>query len=208
MCVGHLLVNRLVTKVLRRRVWRARGVTMTAMKLKSPATIDDLLKCPKDGRKYELVDGEILVSPAGFQHAQIVARIVHIIATFLEAHPMGQVCADNLGINFPNGNLRSPDVTFVRNEKVPVGKAAEAFAEFIPDLAVEVLSPPDSLKEVGEKIGEFLECGVPVVWLVDPERQTVTIYRSLSQTEQLSSKDIITAEPILPGFSCSVSRFF
>jgi Uma2 family endonuclease len=181
---------------------------MTAVKLKSPATIDDLLKCPKDGRKYELVDGKILVSPSGFRHAEIVVNIVHIIATFLEGHPIGKVCADNLGINLPNGNLRSPDVTFARNEKLPTGKAADAFAEFIPDLAVEVLSPHDSLKEVGEKIGEFLECGVPLVWLVDPERQTVTVYRSLSQTEQLSSNDIISAEPILPGFSCSISRFF
>jgi Uma2 family endonuclease len=181
---------------------------MTAMKLKSPATIDDLLQCPKDGRKYELVDGSIVVSPAGFYHAVIVGRIVHILATFLEENPIGQVCGDNLGINFPNGNLRSPDVTFVRNDKVPTGKAAEAFANFIPDLAVEVLSPHDSLKEVGEKIGEFLDCGVPLVWVVDPARETVTVYRSLSQTEQLHSKDIITAEGILPGFSSSVSRFF
>ena len=181
---------------------------MTTMKLMSPATIDDLRQCPKDGRKYELVDGEIVVSPAGFQHAQIVARIVHILATFLEANPVGQVCGDNLGIHFPNGNLRSPDVTFVRNDKVPAGKAAEAFAEFIPDLAVEVLSPQDSLKEVGEKIGEFLDCGVPLVWLVDPARRTVTIYRSLSQTEQLQSTDILTAEGILPGFNCPVSRIF
>ena len=180
---------------------------MTAMKLKSPATIDDLLQCPKDGRKYELVDGEIVVSPTGFKHGQVVVNIVHIIATFLETSPVGVVLADNVGINFPNGNLRSPDVTFVRNDKVPVGKAAEGFPNFIPDLAVEVLSPQDSLKEVGQKIGEFLECGVPVVWLVDPERETVTVYRSLSQTEQLSSKDLITAEA-LPGFSCPVSRFF
>jgi Uma2 family endonuclease len=181
---------------------------MTTVTLKSPATIDDLLRCPKDGRKYELVDGEILVSPAGFRHAEIVAQMVHIFATFLDAHPIGKVCGDNLGINLPNGNLRSPDVTFVRNDKVPTGKAAEAFAQFVPDLAVEVLSPNDSLKEVGRKIGEFLDCGVPVVWLVDPSRETVTIYRSLSQTEQLSSKDTIAEEAVLPGFSCLVSRFF
>ena len=180
---------------------------MMAMKLKSPATIDDLLRCPKDGSKYELVDGEIIVSPTGFRHAQVVWKIVHVIATFLETHPVGEVLGDNLGINFPNGNLRSPDITFVQNSHVPVGKQAEDFANFIPDLAVEVLSPQDSLKEVGQKIGEFLECGVPVVWLVDPQRETVTVYRSLSQTEQLASKDTITTE-VLPGFSCPVSRFF
>ena len=181
---------------------------MASMKLKSPATIEDLLQCPKDGRKYELVDGEILVSPTGFRHARIVINVVHIIATFLDDSPVGKVFADSLGITFPNGNLRSPDVTFVRNEKLPPGEAPEGFAEFIPDLAVEVLSPHDSLREVGQKIGEFLECGVPLVWLVDPAHKTVTVYRSLSQTAQLGSTDTITGEPVLPGFSCLVSRFF
>jgi Uma2 family endonuclease len=181
---------------------------MASMKLKGPATIDDLMQCPKDGRKYELVDGEILVSPTGFRHAEIVNKIVHIVATFLDDFPVGKVLGDNLGIIFPNGNLRSPDVTFVRNEKLPPGKSREGFAEFIPDLAVEVLSPHDSPKEVGQKIGEFLEFGVPLVWLVDPARETVTIYRSLSLTEQLGSTDTITAEPVLPGFTCLVSRFF
>ena len=181
---------------------------MTTMKLNGPATLDDLLQCPQDGRKYELVDGEIVVSPAGFHHAEIVIKIVRIIATFLDEFPIGRVLGDNLGISFPNGNLRSPDVTFVSHAKLPAAESPEGFGEFIPDLAVEVLSPHDSLKDVGQKIGEFLECGVPLVWLVDPSRQSVTVYRSLSQTEQLSSADIITGEPVLPGFSCSVSRFF
>ena len=188
--------------------WMRFGDTMTTMKVQGPATLDDLLQCPKDGRKYELVDGKIVVSPAGFHHAEIVIKIAYIIATFLDASPIGRVLGDNLGISFPNGNLRSPDVTFVSYEKLPAGESPEGFGQFIPDLAVEVLSPHDSLRHIGQKIGEFLESGVPLVWLVDPSRKTVTVYRSLSQTEQLSSVDILTAEPVLPGFSCLVSRFF
>ena len=99
-------------------------------------------------------------------------------------------------------------MTFVRSEKLPGGKSPDSFGEFIPDLAVEVLYPYDSLKEVGRKIGEFLECSVPLVWLVDPAHQTVTVYRSLSDTAQYSAQDVITAEPALPGFSCPVSQFF
>ena len=181
---------------------------MTLMKLKGQATIEDLLRCPQDGRKYELVNGEILVSPAGVRHAEIATRIAYIVATFLERSPLGKIYGDNLGLYLPNGNLRSPDVTFVRSDKLPGGKSPDTFGEFIPDLAVEVLSPHDSLKEVGQKIGEFLECGVPLVWLVDPAHETVTVYRSLSDTEQYSAQDVITAEPPLPGFSCPVSQFF
>ena len=180
---------------------------MTPVKT-SKATVEDLMRMPKDGRIYELVDGEILVSPAGMRHSEIAARILSIIATYLDQHPIGKVYTPDVGIVLPNGNVRSPDVTFVRNEKLPGGQSPEGFGELTPDLAVEVLSPNDSLQEVGRKIGEFLECGVPIVWLVDPKRETVTVYKSLSETRQFSADDNLTAEPVLPGFTCKVSKFF
>ena len=180
---------------------------MTLMKSEKPATVADLLRMPKDGRLYELVDGEIVMSPAGMRHAEIAGKIFHFIATFLETHPIGRVYPDNVGIVLPNGNVRSPDVTFIRNEKLS-GKSPEGYGEVIPDLAVEVLSPSDSLEHVGRKIGEFLECGVPLVWLVDPQHQTVTAYRSLSDTEHFEATDTITAETVLSGFSCAVAKFF
>jgi len=163
---------------------------------------------PKDGRVYELVDGEILVSPAGMRHSEIAVKIAVNLATFLEKHPIGKVYSENVGIILPNRNVRCPDVTFVRTEKLPGGKSPNTFGELVPDLAVEVLSPNDSLKEVGRKVGEFLECGVPLVWVVDAERETVTVYRSLSDARQYAAENTITAEPVLPGFACKVSRFF
>ena len=163
---------------------------------------------PKDGFIHELVDGEILVSPAGMRHSEVAGKILYIIATFLEKNPVGKVYTPDVGIALPNGNLRCPDVSVVRNENLPGGESPESFGELVPDLVVEVLSPSDSLKEVGRKIGEFLECGVPLVWLADPRRKTVTAYRSLSETQQYAADDIITAEPILPAFSCAVSKFF
>ena len=181
---------------------------MSLMKSRGIATVEDLLRMRDDGHKHELVDGGIVVSPTGFRHSEIVIKISHIIATFLEKSPLGKVYSADVGIVLPNGNLRSPDVTFIRNEKLPGGKSPEGFAEVVPDLAVEVLSPSDSFTQVGRKIGEYIECGVPLVWLVDPARETVTVYRSLSETEQHGSQDTIDAEPVLPGFSCPVSKFF
>jgi Uma2 family endonuclease len=93
-------------------------------------------------------------------------------------------------------------------EKLPDGKSPVTFGKLVPDFAVEVLSPADRPRQVADKIGEFLECGVPLVWVVDPKAQTVTAYRSLSQIQQFTAQDIISAEPILPGFTCLVSRFF
>ena len=187
---------------------RSASGTMTSMRTKGKATVEDLLKTPKDGRKYELVDGEIVVSPAGMRHAEIAAKIAHIIATFLEKNPIGKVYSDNVGITFPNNNVRSPDMTFVRNEKLPGGKSPEGFGVIVPDLCAEVLSPSDSSRHVAQKVAEFLECGFPYVWLVDPVRETVTVYRPLAEPEIFGAQDTLAVETILPGFSCRVSQFF
>jgi len=181
---------------------------MSRMETRKPVTIDDMYHMPKDGQKYELVDGEVVVSPAGVLHGEIAFKIARIVATFLDDHPIGKVYGDNVGLIFPTGNLRSPDVFFVRTEKLPGGKSPVTFGEFVPDLAVEVLSPRDSPRQVADKIGEFLECGVPLIWVVDPRAKTVTAYISLSNIQQFTAQDTISAEPILPGFSCLVSRFF
>jgi Uma2 family endonuclease len=181
---------------------------MRIVKPKGTATLEDLLNMPEDGMKHELVNGEIVVSPGGWKHSEIAIKISHILATFLEGHPIGMLAGPDLGVWLSNGNLRSPDITFVRNEKLPKEEDQYKFAEFIPDLAVEVLSPSDRPQFVEEKIREFLENGVPIVWLVDPKQKTVTEYRSLSETQQYSGDDVISAEPVLPGFSCPVSRFF
>jgi Uma2 family endonuclease len=180
---------------------------MTIMTERGKATVEDLLRTPKDGMKYELVDGEILVSPAGMRHSHIAARILHRLADYLDRNPVGEVFSENVGIQFPSGNVRSPDVTFVSTAKLP-GGVPESFGEVIPDLAVEVLSPNDSMTQIGRKIGEYFENGVPLVWLVDPKRQTVTVYRSLTDTERLDIHATITAEPVLPGFSATVRSFF
>jgi len=181
---------------------------MTVVKPMGAATIEDLMKMPDDGQKHELVDGEILVSPTGVRHSEVAGKILHVIATFLEKSPIGKVYTPDVGIWLADGNLRSPDVTFVRNERLPDGKSPDTFGEFVPDLVVEVLSPSDSLRQVAAKIGEFLDCGVPLVWLVDPARETVTVFRSLSDTKQLTGDDTIDAGTVLPGFSCRVARFF
>ena len=178
------------------------------MKSNRPSTIEDLLNTPEDGQKYELVDGEIIVSPAGMRHSKVAARIIQMLANAADINSAGEVYSSDVGIILPNGNLRSPDVSFIGRSKLPAGETPESFGTIIPDLVVEVLSPNDGMRQVADKVAEFLDAGVPLVWLVDPDPRTVTVYRSLTDTTQLTSSETITATPVLPDFSAKVSDFF
>ena len=181
---------------------------MAVMKSGKSATIDDMYNMPKDGQKYELVRGEIVVSPGNWRHAKIATRITHILATFLDVSPVGEVYCDNLGIILPNGNLLSPDGVFIRAEKLPHREPPEAFAEVVPDFVVEVLSPTDVPAQVTAKLKEYLTSGVSIVWTVDPTLRSITVHRTISRAEHYSGDDTIAVEPLIPGFSCQVSRFF
>jgi Uma2 family endonuclease len=123
-------------------------------------TDQDLLRLPKDGRKYELVDGEIRVSPAGKRHGEISLRLGAALLAFVSPKRLGRVFDSSTGYRLPGGNVRSPDASFVFSKRLP--RVPEGFAELAPDLAVEVLSPEDSPREVLDKVGEYLAAGVQI----------------------------------------------
>lgn len=171
-------------------------------------TADDLLRLPKDGCKYELVKGELRVSPAGLRHEKIGMRLGQLLLNFAEQHRLGDVYGSSAGFKLPNGDVRSPDVSFMRADRLPDGQAPEGFAEFLPDLAIEIVSPTDRAPEIAEKIGEYLTHGVQMVWLVEPRHQTITVYRSMTDVMTLHAADELRGDPVLPGFSCRVQQVF
>jgi Uma2 family endonuclease len=176
--------------------------------LKSPATVDDLRHVPKDGRVYELVNGTIVVTPAGMRHSAVSARITTLLGSFVLSRGGGEVYTEGVGIQLPSGNVRCPDVCFVRTEKLPEGRSPVDFGRLIPDLVVEVLSPGDSAPATAPKLAEYLACGVPVVWVADPERRAITVHRPGQNAVEYGADAVLTAEPVLPGFSCRVSDCF
>jgi Uma2 family endonuclease len=175
--------------------------------MKGPATLDDLRRLPKDGRIYELVDGAIVVTPAGMRHSSVSARITHVLAGFVLPRGVGEVYTEGVGIILPSGNLRSPDASFVRTEKLPGGRSPVDYGALVPDLVVEVLSPGDSPRAVREKVAEYLRCGVPLVWIVDPGARS-TVHRAHAYTVELAGDAVVTGEPVLSGFSCRIAEFF
>jgi Uma2 family endonuclease len=176
--------------------------TTMATTTKRAATEEDLLAMPKDGQKYELVDGEIRVSPAGDRHSYVGAQLVALLVAFVKQHRLGYVMGADAGFRLPSKNVRSPDASFVASGRFPRDEVPDDFGSLAPDLAVEVLSPGDRPRYVLDKVGEYLEAGVRLVWVIDPRKGTATVYRSLSDVRKLGAEDSFDGEDVLPGFRC------
>jgi Uma2 family endonuclease len=169
------------------------------------ATEEDLLRTPKDGSTYELVDGEIRVSPGGARHGVVSLRLASLLHAFASERRLGFVFESNTGFRLPGGNIRSPDTCFVSAGRFSEGPLPDGFASLAPDLAVEVVSPGDRPRHVLDKVGEYLEAGVRLVWVIDPKRGRAVVYRSLSDVRELSGADELDGEDVLPGFRCRLS---
>jgi Uma2 family endonuclease len=167
-------------------------------------TDQDLLRLPRDGRKYELVDGEIRESPAGMRHGEISLRLGAAMLAFVSPRRLGRVFDSSTGYRLPGGNVRSPDASFVSSNRLP--RVPEGFAELAPDLAVEVLSPEDKPREVLDKVGEYLAAGVRLVWVIDPRASRAVRYRSLSDVREIGPDGTLDGEDLLPGFHCPLAE--
>jgi Uma2 family endonuclease len=175
----------------------------------SPArtiTDEELLQLPEDGNKYEVVDGELVVSPgAGWRHEDIVGELVTRLRSYAKVKGLGTVLPSNLLYVLPSGNRRGPDVSFIAVERATALTPETVFPRFAPDLAVEVLSPSDSPRRVQDKVGEYLEAGVRLVWVIDPENRRAVIYRALSSVDRIDASGELDGEDVLPGFRCRLA---
>ena len=164
------------------------------------ATEADLLRMPSDGWKYELVDGEIRMSPAGARHGQVSVRLLLRLGSFVEHGRLGYLFDSSTGFRLPGGNVRLPDVTFVARGRFTGERVPEGFGDVVPDLAVEVLSPDDRARDVLDKVGEYLQAGVRLVWVIDPKRERAVAYRSLTDVTNIGLDDPLDAGEVVPGF--------
>ena len=179
-------------------------------------TADELLMLRMPDKRTELVRGRLLVrEPAGFWHGDVAARALVAISNYLAADrssqasgvACGRVVAAETGFTLQRNpdTVRAPDVAYIRAERLPSG-AHVGFADFAPDLAVEVLSPSDRPGEVLAKVADWLTAGTVLVWTIDPERRRARVYRADGSDAVLGAADYLDGEDVLPGFRASVSE--
>jgi Uma2 family endonuclease len=159
-------------------------------------------------REYELVDGQPEEKDmGGARHGRVGARLIAWMLNHVEARKLGAVYGPDTTFQIGQ-NQRLPDVSFVSAARIPVDGDPEGIWPIAPDLAVEVISPNDLFDKVMSKVEEYFAAGVRQVWLVSPERRTVTIYDSPASSTRLSEQDELRSERILPGFQFRIMDLF
>ena len=161
--------------------------------------------------RVELSDGEIVeMTPSSDGSSSVAARITVLLGMHVLPNNLGRLYgADGGFVLFPDREtVRVPDVAFVRRERMPQGDARRHFPRLAPDLVVEVLSPTDRASEVLAKVAMYLEASVPLIWLVDPEAQTVTVLATNLAPVTLHAGDTLDGGNVLPDLQIPVAVIF
>lgn len=172
-------------------------------------TADELLAMGDIGR-CELIYGELrMMSPAGAAHGLVTMRLGSYLMRHVEENELGIALGAETGFKVESDPdlVRAPDAAFIRKSRVPA-TLPRGYWSGVPDLAVEVISPDDTKREVAEKINMWLAHGTAVVWEADPQAKTLRIHRTGQPAQELTETDTLRDEPLLPGFELVLARVF
>jgi Uma2 family endonuclease len=176
---------------------------------KSRWTDNELMSLPRDGRKYELIEGELLMSPVGVTHSLVCLNLAMRLIRFVERKRLGKVFDSSMGFRLSARILLSPDVSYVSKVRLKeIMVAPEKFLYGAPDLAVEVLSPGDTYDLVERKLEKYFHHGTRLAWVVDPKRRIVTVHSLDSFAKLTGLASTLTGGEVLPGFTCKLRNVF
>lgn len=178
-------------------------------------TTEEMLALPEDGRERWLVAGKLRERPGEPRdrfHSRAMTRVTRHLDNWLDQQPepRGQILAGGAGVRLE----RDPDTTvgidvaYVSAEVLARQTTDSTLIDGTPTLAVEILSPGDTIAGAGEKIDIYLSVGVPVAWIIDPRRRTVTVHAPGAGPELFNVRQELGGNPHLPGFRVPVARLF
>jgi Uma2 family endonuclease len=185
---------------------------MTARRKPEPYPMTYATYCllPDDGNRYQVLEGELTVSPAPrLLHQDIVLQLALLLSGYVKAHHLGKVYVAPVDVILGPTTVVQPDVLFVRSEHREI--VTDQNIQGPPDLCVEVLSPGTESIDREHKNVLYARYGVPEYWIVDPMRQTVSVY-TLEQGRfafrgEMSGDDLVTSS-IVVGLELRADSIF
>ena len=165
---------------------------------------------PSGPVNFELHNGRLVpMSPTGGRHGNLQARLSKEFIVQGEDKGLGQTYSEaGVIIRRKPDTVVGPDVAFVTKRSTPIRESKEGYLETIPELVVEIRSKNDTRAFLDEKISDYLQAGVKLVWLVDPEVNKVHEHRQNQPSREFGVNDSLTCEDIIPGFSLPLAALF
>jgi Uma2 family endonuclease len=188
---------------------------MTALILNLSPTIEltddqffQLCQNNRDLRLERTAEGELIIMPpTGWESGNRNSKLTARVEFWADADGTGLAFDSSTGFKLPNGANRSPDASWVSRQRlVALNPDPAKFLPMAPDFAVELRSANDSLKTLQQKMQEYIDNGVRLGWLIDPQNQRVEIYRPNRDIEVLQSPTSLSGEDVLPGFVLDLTQ--
>ena len=169
--------------------------------------LQDQLQNAPDDYQIELREGELIVmGPSDIVSSYIGAQLSFLLKLWVSPRRLGLVFDSSGGFILPNSDLTAPDVSYVSRERMP--RTVRYFSEVVPDLVVEIKSQSDRLSKLQDKIAMFLDQGVKIGLLVDPDELTVTLYRTAQNPMVFQDGETLTIPELFPGWELQISELW
>ncbi len=174
------------------------------------ATEQDVLDIlARERRLYELVDGVLVEKTTGLRESCLAYFLGMMLKMFVLQHKLGTVSGEAGLMRLAPGMVRIPDIAFISWDRFPGRQLPRTpIPDLAPDLAVEVLSQSNTVAEMERKTREYFGAGCRLVWIVDPDARTVTVYTAPDQATELGEDQTLDGGDVLPGFTLPLRDLF
>lgn len=163
----------------------------------------------REDRLYELVDGMLLAKTVGNFESYLAVTTGHLIQVFLNEENLGIVLGAGGMLRLAPGLVRIPDVSFISWDRLPDGRLPDApIWRLAPDLAIEIISPANTQREMERKLRDYYDAGVRLVWYAYPEKREIHVYSAVDRCEVFGDTQTLEESDVLPGFRLDVRAFF
>ncbi len=176
---------------------------MPLMTIKDLEEVQANLSAAGHDYQLELEEGKIIImGPSDIVSSEVSAEFLRLLGNWVKPRRLGRLFDSAGGFIMPDTNLKAPDVSFVRASRLL--QSPRYFGELVPDLVVEIKSQSDRIKTLEKKIQRFIELGAKVGILIDPDAETLTVYRSTGESIELNNDDVLTIPELFPGWELPI----